>query len=76
MAKGYRRLVLQIGRGDETRVPKSIPGRITVQNYSLKPSIRTDMQQASLIISHGGKVPYKVLCESYKRESYKKCIYE
>ena len=53
MAKGYTRLVLQIGKGDEECVPQSKAG-ITVDHYSLKPSIKTDMQQASLIISHGG----------------------
>ena len=53
MAKGYTRLVLQIGKGDEARVPQSIAG-LTVDHYSLKPSIKIDMQQASLIISHGG----------------------
>ncbi|CAI7991158.1 Putative bifunctional UDP-N-acetylglucosamine transferase and deubiquitinase ALG13, partial [Geodia barretti] len=52
VAKGYTRLVLQIGKGDEARVPQSIAG-LTVDHYSLKPSIKIDMQQASLIISHG-----------------------
>ena len=53
MAKGYTRLVLQVGRGDEPRVPPGVSG-ITVDHYRLKPSIKDDMTGASLIISHGG----------------------
>ena len=53
MAKGYTRLVLQVGRGDEPRVPPEVAG-IRVHSYHFKPTLKEDMLQSSLIISHGG----------------------
>ncbi|XP_040589272.1 UDP-N-acetylglucosamine transferase subunit ALG13 homolog [Mesocricetus auratus] len=50
---GYKRLVLQIGRG--TLVPESFSSdSFTLDVYRYKDSFKEDLQQADLVISHAG----------------------
>ena len=49
---GYKRLVMQLGRGPEPTVPASLP--LKVEWYRFKPSLDEDMQGAELIVSHAG----------------------
>lgn len=49
---GYTHLVLQIGRGVEPPIP--ISRRIQISWYHFKENISSDMEKASLIISHAG----------------------
>ncbi|MEJ1275115.1 putative bifunctional UDP-N-acetylglucosamine transferase and deubiquitinase ALG13 isoform X8 [Cricetulus griseus] len=50
---GYNRLVLQIGRG--TVVPESFSSdSFTLDVYRYKDSLKEDLQQADLVISHAG----------------------
>jgi len=52
--KGYRRLLLQMGRGDLSVAKNEKIGEIEVSTYQFKPSIQEDMKKADLIISHAG----------------------
>ena len=51
--RGFTRLLVQTGRGtyDVGEVARE---DITVETYKYKPSIRSDIQQADLVISHAG----------------------
>nr|CAG4645285.1 EOG090X0KOU [Leptodora kindtii] len=49
---GCRKLVLQIGRGQEPIIPHNCPIEITW--FRLKNGIREDIDNASLVISHAG----------------------
>ena len=51
---GYKKLLLQIGRGDVTPAAKQTP-QFTVEYYRYKDCIKGDMQKASLVISHAGE---------------------
>ena len=51
-AQGFKRLVIQLGRGPEITIPAAAP--LTVEWYRFKPSLEEDMRAASLIISHAG----------------------
>ena len=62
MGKGYKKLVVQIGKGTEPTGPLGVPG-IIVHLYQFKPTLVEDMKQASLIISHGGRyMGWQVAC--------------
>ena len=50
--QGYRKLVLQIGRGPEPQIPSGAP--LQIEWYRFKPSLEPDMRDASLIVSHAG----------------------
>lgn len=50
--QGYKRLLLQLGRGPEPVVPVSPP--LAIEWYRFKPSLDEDMRDAELIISHAG----------------------
>jgi beta-1,4-N-acetylglucosaminyltransferase len=50
---GYTHLVVQYGKGTSPRLPKNIHD-IHVETYDFKASLRADMQQADLILSHAG----------------------
>ena len=51
---GYTKLILQIGRGKFVPEPFKKKG-FALEFYRYKESLRDDMSQASLIISHAGK---------------------
>ena len=51
-AQGYRRLLLQLGRGPEPQIPDAAP--LAIEWYRFKPSLEADMREASLIVSHAG----------------------
>ena len=50
--QGYRRLVMQLGRGPEPSLPASSP--LAIEWYRFKPSLEADMAEASLVVSHAG----------------------
>ncbi|XP_034739389.1 UDP-N-acetylglucosamine transferase subunit ALG13 homolog [Etheostoma cragini] len=52
-ARGYERLVLQVGRGSLLPAAQSCP-HIKLQAYRFKDSIAEDLKQADLVISHAG----------------------
>ncbi|KAG7518116.1 bifunctional UDP-N-acetylglucosamine transferase and deubiquitinase ALG13 [Solea senegalensis] len=52
-ARGYERLVLQVGRGSLLPAADSCT-HITLEAFRFKDSIAEDMKQADLIISHAG----------------------
>ncbi|KAA8588816.1 UDP-N-acetylglucosamine transferase subunit ALG13 homolog [Etheostoma spectabile] len=52
-ARGYERLVLQVGRGSLLPAAHSCP-HIRLQAYRFKDSIAEDLKQADLVISHAG----------------------
>ncbi|CAJ1058761.1 UDP-N-acetylglucosamine transferase subunit ALG13 homolog [Xyrichtys novacula] len=52
-ARGYERLVLQIGRGSFVPEADSCP-QIKLEVFRFKDSIAEDMKQADLVISHAG----------------------
>jgi beta-1,4-N-acetylglucosaminyltransferase len=51
-AQGFKRLLIQLGRGPEITIPAAAP--LEVEWYRFKPSLEEDMRTASLIISHAG----------------------
>ena len=51
-AQGYRKLVLQLGRGPEPQIPSTPP--LKIEWYRFKPSLEPDMREASLLVSHAG----------------------
>ena len=51
-AQGFKRLVLQLGRGPEPKLPEAPP--LQIEWYRFKPSLADDMQSAGLIVSHAG----------------------
>lgn len=53
---GYNRLVLQIGRGKFVPEPFSTES-FTLDVYRYKDSLKEDLEEADLVISHAGKVP-------------------
>nr|CAH0110529.1 unnamed protein product [Daphnia galeata] len=50
--EGFTHLIVQIGRGVEPTIPNS--RRIKISCYHFKESISSDLEEASLIISHAG----------------------
>uniref|UniRef100_A0A3Q0RQW9 UDP-N-acetylglucosamine transferase subunit ALG13 n=1 Tax=Amphilophus citrinellus TaxID=61819 RepID=A0A3Q0RQW9_AMPCI len=52
-ARGYERLVLQVGRGSVFPAAASCP-HITLEAFRFKDSIAEDIKQADLVISHAG----------------------
>jgi len=52
--QGYRRLVIQIGRGSEPTLPASPPPALSVEWYRFKDSLAADMRSAALLVSHAG----------------------
>ncbi len=50
--EGYTHLIVQIGRGAKPTIP--ISRRIQISCYHFKENISSDMEAASLIISHAG----------------------
>lgn len=52
-ARGYERLVLQVGRGSVLPTPDSCPN-IRLEAFRFKDSIADDMKGADLVISHAG----------------------
>jgi beta-1,4-N-acetylglucosaminyltransferase len=52
-SQGYRRLLLQLGRGPDPPVPADTRG-VEVEWYRFKPSLEADMREAELIVSHAG----------------------
>lgn len=52
---GYNRLVLQIGRGKVVPEPFSTES-FTLDVYRYKDSLKEDLEEADLVISHAGKV--------------------
>ncbi|XP_008325117.1 UDP-N-acetylglucosamine transferase subunit ALG13 homolog [Cynoglossus semilaevis] len=52
-ARGYERLVLQVGRGSVLPAADSCP-HITLEAFRFKDSIAEDVKQADLVISHAG----------------------
>ena len=56
---GYKRMILQYGRGEFT--PDIIKDtNFEVEAFRFKDSIRNDIQQASLVISHAGMYLFMV----------------
>lgn len=71
--KGYSKLLLQIGRCEVVPSPQTNVKGFTLEYYRYKPSLDEDIDEASLVISHAGKVYslyaykiylYKCTCES------------
>ncbi|OQV18125.1 putative UDP-N-acetylglucosamine transferase subunit ALG13-like protein [Hypsibius exemplaris] len=52
--KGYRKLVLQIGRGRIEPVAQETRCGVEISSYRLKPNIQDDLMAADLVISHAG----------------------
>ncbi|KAF1384858.1 hypothetical protein PFLUV_G00124550 [Perca fluviatilis] len=52
-ARGYERLVLQVGRGSLLPAADSCP-HVRLQTYRFKDSIAEDIKQADLVVSHAG----------------------
>ena len=48
-------VIIQKGRSEVGDIPTL--QKFTVECYDYKPSLKEDMEKASLIISHGGKSP-------------------
>lgn len=54
MSQGYTRLSLQIGRGQYIPDSSPTPLGFVMSWFRYKPTLASDMQNATLIISHGG----------------------
>ena len=72
MRKGYRHMVVQIGNGT------CEPEGPAVENFHLdwyrfKPSLKPDMSEASLIISHGGMYTENDDIEGLRQCSHEHC---
>ncbi|KAM9849854.1 UDP-N-acetylglucosamine transferase subunit ALG13 [Aulostomus maculatus] len=52
-SRGYKRLVLQVGRGDLLPDSESCP-QLKLEVFRFKDSIAAEMEQADLVISHAG----------------------
>lgn len=52
--QGYTRLTLQVGKGQVVPDTSTLVCGLAVSWYRYKASLQSDMQQASLVISHGG----------------------
>lgn len=59
-ARGYERLVLQVGRGALLPAADSCPN-IKLEAFRFKSSIAEDIKQADLVISHAGEQNIKSL---------------
>ncbi|XP_018589246.1 UDP-N-acetylglucosamine transferase subunit ALG13 homolog isoform X2 [Scleropages formosus] len=53
LSRGYKQLVLQVGRGSLLPGPDSCPG-MRVHSFRFKDSIAADIRRADLVISHAG----------------------
>lgn len=53
-ARGYERLVLQVGRGSLLPAADSCP-HVRLEAFRFKDSIAEDIKQADLVISHAGE---------------------
>ena len=63
LAKGYKRLVLQIGRGEFIPQEDSAVA-LEVSHYRYKDTLAGDIQNADLVISHAGEVCCMSVCMS------------
>jgi beta-1,4-N-acetylglucosaminyltransferase len=58
VSRGYRRLVIQYGKGTKPDLPSTTTtttdGLLTIECYNFKASLEADMKAADLIISHAG----------------------
>uniref|UniRef100_A0A8C4J7E6 UDP-N-acetylglucosamine transferase subunit ALG13 n=1 Tax=Dromaius novaehollandiae TaxID=8790 RepID=A0A8C4J7E6_DRONO len=52
-SRGYRKLVLQIGRGAQEPAPLSTPAFV-LEAFRFKDSLAEDLRRADLVISHAG----------------------
>lgn len=52
-AQGFSSLTIQYGRGEKPESPQNFTS-IKIQSYDFRPSLKTDMEQADLILSHAG----------------------
>lgn len=59
-ARGYERLVLQVGRGSVLPEADSCP-HLKLEAFRFKDSIAEDMKQADLVVSHAGECDIKNL---------------
>ena len=60
MGLDYRKLTLQIGRGEFTPTVHDDFPNMEVNWYRYKESLANDMQEAQLIICHGGRYLFTV----------------
>ncbi len=51
--QGFSSLTIQYGRGEKPGTPQHSTS-IKIQSYDFRPSLKTDMEQADLILSHAG----------------------
>ena len=65
-SKGYKKMVIQTGRGTYTPVLVD-DTQFQSEVYKFKESLKKDMEDASLIISHGGELntPHQVCVPIY-----------
>ena len=54
VTNGYRRLVIQYGKGRTPQIPEPPVAGLSIECYDYKPTLEADMQSADLIISHAG----------------------
>lgn len=52
-SKGYNKMVIQTGKGSYIPTPVD-DAQFHSEAYQFKESLKTDMENASLIVSHGG----------------------
>ena len=66
IAKGYNKLVIQTGKG--TYTPRLVNDEdFHNEVYQFKESLQGDMEEASLIISHGGELHVSYPCTTIAR---------
>eukprot|EP00451_Oxyrrhis_marina_P036820 CAMPEP_0204382872 /NCGR_PEP_ID=MMETSP0469-20131031/55496_1 /ASSEMBLY_ACC=CAM_ASM_000384 /TAXON_ID=2969 /ORGANISM="Oxyrrhis marina" /LENGTH=209 /DNA_ID=CAMNT_0051375069 /DNA_START=1 /DNA_END=628 /DNA_ORIENTATION=+ len=53
-SQGYTELVIQYGRGAVPKLDKAAGSPLSVEAFSLKPTLKDDFRTAALVISHAG----------------------